>query len=301
MSTSKWREQFRVHPAADVFPMMDVDGLMKLAHDIRINGLREPVKFRGDELLEGRNRLEAAERVGYKLTAADIEQLPNVDPVAYVMSANIHRRHMTKAQIADAIVALAKIGAEQKPGQAGLVSDDEEMVELLHLCGDPTGLRIKRSAIDKMSKGGRGKINKVRAKAVEINAALPKEDQVSERTIKRAFAKAEGRIPKKPINRKPKLETRTGIEAAREYYFSELRRLDDDQWRQESRYVADQLLRLGRGRKRPRNATAAKLEKVFALFYSTDFDGERQSAIAAACRMLQPSGVKVVADTEVAA
>jgi hypothetical protein len=45
---------------------------MKLAHDIRINGLGEPVKFRGDELLEGRNRLEAAERVGYKLTAADI-------------------------------------------------------------------------------------------------------------------------------------------------------------------------------------------------------------------------------------
>ena len=37
MSTSKWREQFRVHPAAHVFPMMDVDGLMKLAHAMRVS------------------------------------------------------------------------------------------------------------------------------------------------------------------------------------------------------------------------------------------------------------------------
>jgi ParB-like chromosome segregation protein Spo0J len=105
---SKWREIYRVHPAVDIFLMMPDDELAELGEDIKANGLREPIKLRGDELLDGRNRLEAAERVGYKLTAADIDHLPAVDPVAFVISANAHRRHLTKQQKAEAIFAAHK-------------------------------------------------------------------------------------------------------------------------------------------------------------------------------------------------
>jgi hypothetical protein len=57
-------------------------------------------------------------------------------------------------------------------------------------------LGTKRGPADEeISKGGRGKKNAVKAKAMEANAALPKEQQVSERTIKRSIAKSEGRTP----------------------------------------------------------------------------------------------------------
>jgi hypothetical protein len=46
-----WRDQYKVHPAADVFPMMSDDALAKLGEDIAVNGLREAIKFLGDELV----------------------------------------------------------------------------------------------------------------------------------------------------------------------------------------------------------------------------------------------------------
>ena len=52
-----------VHPAADVFPMLDPDELSDLASDIQANGLQHPIiigQVDGVEMLiDGRNRLAA--------------------------------------------------------------------------------------------------------------------------------------------------------------------------------------------------------------------------------------------------
>jgi hypothetical protein len=171
--SSTWRQRFKVHPAADVFPMMTDVELDALAEDIKANGLRQKVVFspgvdhQDGQMIDSRNRIAAMERAGIEFHPCTHGVDYDGDPISFIVSANLKRRHMTKEQIADVIVALAKIKAAEKPGQAGPVS------------------------------GGRGKRNPVKAKAVEINKALPKEDQVSERTIKRSIAKAEGR-PKKP-------------------------------------------------------------------------------------------------------
>ena len=173
-----WRDQYKVHPAADVFPMMSDEELDALAADIRVGGVRMPIalwgkydgngKFHG-ELIDGRNRLEAAERAGFEVSDIHLHHLTCGDPVNWVKALNLHRRHMLKSERADAIVALAKMEAENKPGQAGPVSE---------------------------AKGGRGKKSPVKEKALAINADLPEEQQVSERTIKRSIAKAEGKKPK---------------------------------------------------------------------------------------------------------
>jgi hypothetical protein len=60
--TKTWRKRYKVHPCADVFPMMTDEELDKLAEDIKANGLKDPVDFVGDELVDGRNRMEAMER-----------------------------------------------------------------------------------------------------------------------------------------------------------------------------------------------------------------------------------------------
>jgi len=63
---SKWRDKYKVHPAADVFPMLEGKDLDELAEDIRANGLKVSLDFQRragrDVLLDGRNRLEAMER-----------------------------------------------------------------------------------------------------------------------------------------------------------------------------------------------------------------------------------------------
>jgi ParB/Sulfiredoxin domain len=112
-----WREKYKVHPAADVFSMMSDEDLAKLGDDIKANGLKHPIIFQntdnnGDEiLLDGRNRLEAMERAGIRSEYID-KHYRMGDPVAHIIGLNIHRRHLTKQQQADLIVAVHKAAAE---------------------------------------------------------------------------------------------------------------------------------------------------------------------------------------------
>ena len=139
---SKWHRTYKVHPAADVFPMMDDDELATLGADIRANGLTAPIVFwaagsghvRDADLIliDGRNRLEAMERAGIDLQYWDKSTRCSADPVADIISLNIRRRHLTKLQIAEMLVAdalkgrLANAGAVPQrhvKGKAGSAKD----------------------------------------------------------------------------------------------------------------------------------------------------------------------------------
>jgi hypothetical protein len=136
---TSWRDTLPVHPAAELFPLMGQDELRALGEDIKKNGLLNPVVFwspeekfarnwreiAGSFLLDGRNRLDALEAVGIDVIAADGKSLvsdlliTNVseeeaqDPYAYVISANIHRRHLTTAQKSELIETLLKAKPER--------------------------------------------------------------------------------------------------------------------------------------------------------------------------------------------
>ncbi len=91
---------FPVHPAADLFPMLSEQELKELADDIRANGLHEPLWVwddpdRGPVLLDGRNRLAACKLAGVKPTT---RTYAGDDPVSFVISENVKRRHLTAMQ-----------------------------------------------------------------------------------------------------------------------------------------------------------------------------------------------------------
>ena len=44
-----WRDHLKVHPAADLFPMMSEDELRELGEDIRANGLLSPIVIDADD------------------------------------------------------------------------------------------------------------------------------------------------------------------------------------------------------------------------------------------------------------
>lgn len=124
-----WRDLIRVHPAADMLPMMSDAELDELAADIAEHGLRVPIVESDDrELLDGRNRLAAIWRI--KDPARRNELLSDIrsnssenvnwqprdvkDPVAYVLSMNVHRRHLTAEQKREVIAKVLR----ERPGDS---------------------------------------------------------------------------------------------------------------------------------------------------------------------------------------
>jgi hypothetical protein len=105
-----WRDVLPVHPAAELFPLMEREELIALADDIKKNGMqlqhRPVLVVVGGKrcLLDGRNRLDALEYIG--VDVADAIDKNNLlcwgfkgdDPYAVVVSANIQRRHLTAEQ-----------------------------------------------------------------------------------------------------------------------------------------------------------------------------------------------------------
>ena len=87
---------YPVHLAAELFPMMDAEALQALADDIREHGQREAVILFDGKVLDGRNRLRACELAGVESLTCVRDDIS--DPIGFVLSLNLHRRHMTPAQ-----------------------------------------------------------------------------------------------------------------------------------------------------------------------------------------------------------
>ncbi len=83
------------HPIADLFPLLAGADLDALADDIRDNGLLHPIVRHGGKILDGRNRFRACGLAGVEPRFVDFD---GPDPLAFVVSANLHRRHLNESQ-----------------------------------------------------------------------------------------------------------------------------------------------------------------------------------------------------------
>ena len=96
---------------------MTDEELADLAADIKANGLIHPIVVDKDGfLIDGRNRARACEIAGIEPATALFE---GDDPRAYVIAANIARRHMSKGQQA---MAVAMVYPEPEKTTHGKVS-----------------------------------------------------------------------------------------------------------------------------------------------------------------------------------
>ena len=119
------------HPAAALFPLMDVDGAEfgELVDDIREHGLVQPiVRFEG-KILDGRNRYRAYQHAGDEPSYVEWH---GESPTAYVISLNLHRRHLTDGQrAAIAVEAMERFEEEAREAQkrAGTVRTSQALDE----------------------------------------------------------------------------------------------------------------------------------------------------------------------------
>ena len=109
------------HPVADIFPLLPPEELQSLASDIRHHGLQEPVWLWKDEnadiyLLDGRNRVAACEIAGVE---PQTRWYSGGDPVSFVVSQNLHRRHLTAGQKAAVAAELEPLYAVEAAKRSG--------------------------------------------------------------------------------------------------------------------------------------------------------------------------------------
>jgi N6-adenosine-specific RNA methylase IME4 len=89
------------HPLANIFPLMEGGAFDALVADITQNGIRDPLVAYEDMILDGRNRWRAAERAGITITAKLVKQFNperEGDPLEWVISKNLQRRHLDESQ-----------------------------------------------------------------------------------------------------------------------------------------------------------------------------------------------------------
>lgn len=84
------------HEAANIFPLDD-EHLDELAEDIKKHGLQIPIEQMDGKIIDGRRRWLACEKAG---VTPNIIPVSAEDPIAYVLSLNLHRRHLTVSQAA---------------------------------------------------------------------------------------------------------------------------------------------------------------------------------------------------------
>lgn len=96
------------HDFANLFPMLDAAGQDSLRADIQAYGVREPVILFDGRILDGRNRHMAARDLGIDFPVADFAGTAR-DALQYVLSTNLHRRHLTESQRAAVAAKLANM------------------------------------------------------------------------------------------------------------------------------------------------------------------------------------------------
>ena len=112
------------HPYSRLFPLMEGCELAGLVADIQENGLRVPIVLFGNRILDGRNRYRACMEAGIRPV---FEQYTGDDPLGNVLSANLHRRHLTGSQRGMVASALATMrqGARTDIAQVCAMSQEQ--------------------------------------------------------------------------------------------------------------------------------------------------------------------------------
>jgi hypothetical protein len=208
---------FAVHPDANLFPMMSDAEIDALAADIAANGLQSVIVLLKGAILDGRNRVEACRRIGFKLEEWHFIEAAytKAEARAFAVSVNLHRRHLTDTQrsLIAAKIAPKKRGRPPKNKAADLpISEPQQLTQseaAKLLSVSPRSVRNAQKVLDD---GIPELVKAIEDDLISVDAAaaiasLPKAEQKAALDLGPSAVKAkakEVRAAKKPKPEKPK-------------------------------------------------------------------------------------------------
>jgi hypothetical protein len=166
------------HPLANIFPMMTDEEVNDLGEDMLKHAQREPIWLFEGMILDGRNRYNAC-------LLNDIEprfvEFRGADALGFVMSLNLHRRHLDESQ-------RAMVGAKLATMKQGRPSDKSPIGDIKQADAAAmlnVGKRSVERAGEVIEKGAPDLIKAVEQGDVSVSAAAqfakqPKEDQAKQ-------------------------------------------------------------------------------------------------------------------------
>lgn len=140
-----WNLKF--HDLANSLPMLSDKEIKKLSADIKKNGQQEPIVIYEGKILDGRNRYEACKL--YK-KVPDMKEYKGNNPLEYVISTNLMRRHLSSSQRAIAAVEIAtlKRGANQHTSIEGCSQDEAAKLFKVSKSSVQRAAQVKDGGID---------------------------------------------------------------------------------------------------------------------------------------------------------
>ena len=191
------------HELADIFPMMGAEEFADLCDDIEKNGLAEPVVLYEGKVLDGRNRYSACTVLS--IIPVTVEYTGD-DPLAFVISKNLKRRHLNESQRAMVAAKLANMpfGSNQyKRGSANLQTLDEPQIS-----------QAKAAAMMNVSERSVASAKKVQDSCVPEVVQSVETGKLSVSTAVKV-AKMPKERQKKVVEKLDKKEAKSGVDAIR--------------------------------------------------------------------------------------
>lgn len=104
--------KYKPHPLAELFPPISAAEMTELRDSIKKSGLNHPITLFEGKILDGRNRYEACLLAGVQ---PEFQEFGGDDPVEFVISENLQRRHLSVGQRAAIALQLssAKWGGDR--------------------------------------------------------------------------------------------------------------------------------------------------------------------------------------------
>jgi len=137
------------HRYADIFPMTEGESFENLKKDIQEQGLQQTIVLFENKILDGRNRFKACKELGLE---PRFEEYKGDKPLEFVISGNLHRRHLTESQkavIAQDLMPMLEEEARQRHSLAVAEANrnrgqDKPLVEKVPLMENKSAVKASK-------------------------------------------------------------------------------------------------------------------------------------------------------------
>ncbi len=201
------------HPLANLFPLLGEEELATLAQDIADNGLQFSITMFEGKILDGRNRYTACVMSNTVPRFVDYE---GDDPVGFVVSTNLHRRHLTtgqRAMIAEKLATQPEGRPPKTPANA--VVSQESASKLLNVSEDSIqrARKVRNDAVPEIVAAVESGKLPVSVAATLADAPPDKQREVIAKNDKKAILAASKEIRKEMAEERREKRTQQIVEA----------------------------------------------------------------------------------------